>query len=201
MTALPPGHREAYGPQTWALIREAYLAGTPAPHLSRTFGPHVDTLRKRAVREGWTRTAHAAAQERAHPPGGGSATPALAPDPYAPPPEPAALLAAAVAQASAHLAAGREAQADAALRRGETLVRLAEHARRLRPTTLADLEAARHELWLKLEALAEDAAHRALTDPHDLAGPLGDWAYRWRATHLGPECAAADVAKRAAFGR
>lgn len=197
MISREPGHREAYGPQTWALIREAYLAGTPAPHLSRTFGPHVDTIRKRAVREGWTRTAHAAAQERADPRPGRPPGPA----PDAAPPDPAVVLASAVAQAAAHLAAGREVQADAALRRGETLARLAEHAQRLRPLTLADLEAARDEIWLKLEALADAAARRALTDPHDLAGPLCDWAYRWRAEHLGPECAAADRAKRAAFGR
>ena len=194
MTTPPPGHREAYGPQTWALIREAYLAGTPAPHLSRTFGPHTDTIRKRAVREGWTRTAHAAAQERARPP-------AVAPPDPEPPANPVAMLQAAVVRASVHLAAGQDAQADAALRRGETLARLAETARRLQPMTLTELEAASHELWLKLVELSEVAARHALTDPQGLRGPLCDWAYRWRAEHLGPECAAADAQRRAAFAR
>ena len=189
--------RTVHGPQTWERVREAYAAGMTGGEIERVYGVKPGALRQRAFREGWSRTALARAAEAAAPPP--EPAPALAVD--APPPDPAALLASTLAQASAHLAAGREAQADAALRRGETLARLAEHARRLKPVSLAELEEARHELWLKLVELAEAAAHRALTDPHGLSGPLCEWAYRWRAAHLGPECAAADAAKRAAFGR
>ncbi len=195
VTPLPSGRREAYGPQTWALIREAYLGGTPAPHLSRTFGPHVDTIRKRAVREKWTRTAYAAAQERAR------VWPA--PDPQEPEPaglDPSALLDAALAQARAHFAAGRDAQADAAIRRGDALARLAEVAERLRPRTLDALFAARHEIARKLEQLADDAARRALNDPNGAPKAMCEWAYRWRAENLGPACAAHDAQVRRNFG-
>lgn len=51
--------RKYRGPETWARVREAYLAGEPAPAVARRFDVSLDNLRKKASREGWTRAAMA----------------------------------------------------------------------------------------------------------------------------------------------
>ncbi|HEX6860509.1 MAG TPA: hypothetical protein VF138_09980 [Caulobacteraceae bacterium] len=61
-------------PQTWELIRAAYLSGLSAPTAAARFGVSVTALRKRAAREGWTKAAFARARAPlpacapAHPP-------------------------------------------------------------------------------------------------------------------------------------
>jgi len=51
----------AASPQTWELIRAAYLSGLSAPTAAARFGVSVTALRKRAAREGWTKRAYARA--------------------------------------------------------------------------------------------------------------------------------------------
>jgi len=51
--------RKYRGPETWAKVREAYLAGEPAPAVARRFDVGLANLRKKASREGWTRNLEA----------------------------------------------------------------------------------------------------------------------------------------------
>ena len=51
--------RKYRGPETWARVREAYLAGEPAPSVARRFDVGLANVRKKASREGWTRHAMA----------------------------------------------------------------------------------------------------------------------------------------------
>ncbi len=69
MRAKPKTVYVAASPQTWELIRAAYLSGLSAPTAAARFGVSVTALRKRAAREGWTKRAFAAAQQ---PPGQGA---------------------------------------------------------------------------------------------------------------------------------
>lgn len=54
MTNLRKG-QVRLGPQTWAVIREAYLSGASGAALAETYGCSLGTIRYRAVREGWRR--------------------------------------------------------------------------------------------------------------------------------------------------
>jgi len=47
-------------PETWSLIRAAYLSGLSAPTVAARFGVSVTALRRRAAREGWTKRLYAA---------------------------------------------------------------------------------------------------------------------------------------------
>lgn len=47
-------------PETWSLIRGAYLSGLSAPSVGARFGVSVGAIRKRAAREGWTKRDYAA---------------------------------------------------------------------------------------------------------------------------------------------
>lgn len=51
--------RKYRGPETWAKVREAYLAGEPAPSVAQRFDVGLASIRKKASREGWTRNAEA----------------------------------------------------------------------------------------------------------------------------------------------
>ena len=48
--------RKYRGPETWARVREAYIAGESAPSVARRFDVGLSNLRRRAMAEGWTRT-------------------------------------------------------------------------------------------------------------------------------------------------
>ena len=48
----PRKHR---GPEVWAKVKAAYLAGEPAPSVCRRFDVGLANLRRRAGAEGWTR--------------------------------------------------------------------------------------------------------------------------------------------------
>lgn len=61
MRAKPKTTYVAASPQTWELIRAAYLSGLSAPTVAARFGVSVTALRKRAAREGWTKSAYARA--------------------------------------------------------------------------------------------------------------------------------------------
>ena len=62
-SAPPPApRRRTYkiaGPQTWALARELYLSGLPAPEVAARLDVSVHNLRKKATQEGWSRRQHA----------------------------------------------------------------------------------------------------------------------------------------------
>ncbi|WP_395649696.1 hypothetical protein [Brevundimonas sp.] len=47
--------RKYRGPETWAMVRQAYIAGESAPSLVRRFDAGYANLRWRARIEGWTR--------------------------------------------------------------------------------------------------------------------------------------------------
>ncbi|MBF0664342.1 MAG: hypothetical protein IR159_02145, partial [Brevundimonas sp.] len=47
--------RKYRGPETWARVREAYVAGESAPSVARRFDVGLSNLRRRAMAEGWTR--------------------------------------------------------------------------------------------------------------------------------------------------
>lgn len=47
--------RKYRGPEIWARVRTAYLAGESAPSVARRFDVGLGNLRKRASAEGWTR--------------------------------------------------------------------------------------------------------------------------------------------------
>lgn len=74
---LPRTRYVSASPQTWSLIRGAYLSGLSAPTVAARFGVSVTALRKRARREGWTKRLFAA---RATPWNACAAAPAPAPD-------------------------------------------------------------------------------------------------------------------------
>lgn len=48
--------RKYRGPETWAQVREAYVAGESAPSVARRFDVGLSNLRRRAMAEGWTRS-------------------------------------------------------------------------------------------------------------------------------------------------
>ena len=128
------------GPETWALVRQAYLGGETAGSVAKRFDVGVDALRRRATNEGWTRKEHAAAvdpaaalhpnarrPEEAHPPRpAGGRVPARAPAAYdVADTTPAELLRRALRQASDALAEGRTADARTLAQMAESLSRTA----------------------------------------------------------------------------
>jgi hypothetical protein len=52
---LPRTRYVSASPETWSLIRGAYLSGLSAPAVAARFGVSVTAIRKRAGREGWTK--------------------------------------------------------------------------------------------------------------------------------------------------
>ncbi|MBX9460458.1 MAG: hypothetical protein KL785_04540 [Brevundimonas sp.] len=72
--------RKYRGPETWARVREAYIAGESAPSVARRFDVGLSNLRRRAMAEGWTRSRIAEQLDLKPVRGGaGPAPPALAP--------------------------------------------------------------------------------------------------------------------------
>lgn len=92
MRPHPTSRYAVVGPETWSLIRGAYLSGLSAPAVAARFGVSVTTLRKHAAREGWTKRDFAARQAAGRAAAPPAATPA-APAPDGPPDEEAALAA------------------------------------------------------------------------------------------------------------
>lgn len=50
-----PTQRKFRGPEVWAKVKAAYLAGEPAPSVCRRFDVGLANLRRKAGSEGWTR--------------------------------------------------------------------------------------------------------------------------------------------------
>ena len=120
--------RKYRGPETWARVRQAYIAGESAPSLVRRFDVGYANLRRRARIEGWTRK-DIAAQIDLKPIRGGADEPdgsleRLAEWSDAPPKDPNEALAEAVRRAAGLLSLGRTAEATILLRAAAALVKL-----------------------------------------------------------------------------
>jgi hypothetical protein len=203
--------RKYRGPEVWAKVREAYVAGEPGPQVAQRFDVGLSNLRKKALREGWTRTAAARAGDplilATQPDRLGEAA-----DPA--PAHPTVARDAAIARAAALLAEGRAAEATAQLKAAETLGRLAAKAG---PPPEPELtpEEARQAEWeeerakqARVNAVADffrahfrdvalQVANAMLTD-RACGTADDDWSlavYHWRARVLGPEVALADFAQ------
>ncbi|MDY6924418.1 MAG: hypothetical protein SWI22_10720, partial [Pseudomonadota bacterium] len=189
---------------TWRRVREAYVAGESGPSLARRYDVGLANLRKKASREGWTRSAVATALDRDLPP-----EPEPAPDAgtgaeagAGEPSDASTVRRRALARADALLAAGRAAEALAQLKAAEALSRLgAEEAEFNRMETWEeDTEAVR----IKVGRIVEDSA-RALVEAMLAEGVRpgvrwGGYALHWRAAMYGPEAAEADRRQAEAEG-
>jgi hypothetical protein len=120
--------RKYRGPETWARVRQAYIAGESAPSLARRFDVGLANLRRRAMAEGWTRKIYAA-QIDLKPIRGGADEPeeglrALVEAGETPPIDAHAALAEAVRRAAWLLSRGKTAEATALLRAATVLEKL-----------------------------------------------------------------------------
>lgn len=66
-----------------------------------------------------------------------------------------------------------------------------------RELTVEQFKALWPEVWSEMEDIAAECAMDALMLSPDESIPMSEWAYRWRAEHFGPECAAEDARVRA----
>lgn len=122
--------RKYRGPETWARVRAAYVAGESAPSVARRFDVGLSNLRRRAMAEGWTRS-RIAEQLDLRPPRGGidDPLPALAAlsliSETAEPPhvDPEVAVERALRRAAWLLSQGQAAEASALMRAVEALER------------------------------------------------------------------------------
>ena len=125
--------RKYRGPETWARVRQAYVAGESAPSLVRRFDVGYANLRRRARIEGWTRKA-IAAQIDLKPLRGGAAeadgglAPLVETD-EAPSMDPHEVLSDVVRRAAGLLSQGRTDEATVLLRAATALEKLRWSAR------------------------------------------------------------------------
>lgn len=189
--------RKYRGPETWRKVREAYVAGEPAPSVARRFDVGLDNIRKRAMREGWTRNRIAAGLESER-----DLVPPLA-GPAPPPTDPETARRGAIERAAALLAGGRGAEATVLLKAAEAFGRMTETDADApafaapSPADDAAREAAGQAAWdainQEVERRADQLARQLLTDPGPSSVDHGHFALRWRAEMLGPEVAAHDL--------
>jgi len=128
--------RKYRGPETWARVRQAYIAGESAPSLVRRFDVGYANLRRRARIEGWTRKDIAAGLDMrpvrgeadGPPPAIGALSDLDALSLHAPPEPPLIppreAIAKAVRRAAWLVSEGKAAEAAALLRAAEVLERL-----------------------------------------------------------------------------
>lgn len=120
--------RKYRGPETWARVRQAYLAGESAPSVARRFDVGLANLRRRALIEGWTRKTYAQTIDLKPIRGGADESgPGMTPLVEAGPVPPINLhdaLADAVRRAAWLLSQGQTAEATALLRAATTLEKL-----------------------------------------------------------------------------
>ena len=209
-----------FGPETWAMVREAYLAGECAPSISNRLGPSVCAIRGRVHREGWTKKAHGEAMDRAWygagsrppspPPGNaelGAAIPRAIPHPGASSEinldpgslDPATILREAALAAQGALARGRGAEAMATVKAADVLVSLVRRIEGSKPRGPLGCDAEHTELVQAAFSMALEMAgeigRELLADP-----PVGPYIYSrfifgWRARYLSPEVAAHDLVR------
>ena len=122
--------RKYRGPETWARVRAAYVAGESAPSVARRFDVGLSNLRRRALKEGWTRRSVAEALDLKPVRGGADdAAPAIGPLDLASLPDtplidPRAAIAKAVRRAAWMISEGKGAEASVLLKAAEALDRL-----------------------------------------------------------------------------
>lgn len=192
--------RKYRGPETWDRVREAYVAGESGPSLARRFDVGLHNLRKKASREGWTRSAVAAALDRALPPEPVVAE-ADAGEPAAPTDAPA-VRRRALARADALLAEGRAAEALAQLKAAEALSRMGEAEAEFNrmETYQEDTEAMRIKVGRIVEDRAFELAQAMLAEGVKPGIRWAGYALQWRAAMFGPEAAEADRRQAEAEG-
>jgi len=123
--------RKYRGPETWARVKAAYVAGESAPSVARRFDVGLSNLRRRAMAEGWTRR-RIAQQLDLRPVRGGADDPppalaalSFAGDDATEPPwvDPEVAIARAMRRAAWLLSQGQAAEAAALMRAAEALDR------------------------------------------------------------------------------
>lgn len=114
--------RKYRGPETWARVKAAYVAGESAPSVARRFDVGLSNLRRRALKEGWTRKCVAEALD--FKPLRGEGLEALDALPEAPAIDPRDAIGKAVRRAAWLVSEGRGAEATALLRADDALKRL-----------------------------------------------------------------------------
>ncbi|MGV9006406.1 MAG: hypothetical protein ACOH1H_06680 [Brevundimonas sp.] len=126
--------RKYRGPETWARVKAAYVAGEPAPSVARRFDVGLSNLRRRAMAEGWTRNRIAETLDLKPVRGGADdAGPGLAPLPVPTSPadaedppwiDPDLAVTRAVRRAASLVSEGRAVEARALIRAAEALTQL-----------------------------------------------------------------------------
>ena len=124
--------RKYRGPETWARVRAAYVAGESAPSVARRFDVGLSNLRRRAMAEGWTRRRIAERMDLRPLRGGADDPPPalmalaeLESLPATPRIDPREALSKAVGRAAWLISQGKAAEAAALLRAAEALDRMA----------------------------------------------------------------------------
>ena len=157
-------------PQTWELVRAAYLSGLSATVVARRFGVTLSSLRKRASREGWTKAALA----RVNAP---VSAPAERPKPSL---DPRVLVKTSLEQAAMALADGRPFAARACASAGEAMLRLADANPAYEEVDSVSESEARHRYFMYcVHSLAVDAADRLARGvplPDELVEAAAEWA-------------------------
>ena len=157
-------------PQTWELVRAAYLSGLSATVVARRFGVTLSSLRKRASREGWTKAALARANAPLQ-------TAAERPKPSL---DPRVMVKTSLEQAAMALADGRPFAARACASAGEAMLRLADANPAYEEVDSVSESEARHRYFQYcVHSLAIDVADRILRGeplPATLVEPAAQWA-------------------------
>ena len=157
-------------PQTWELVRAAYLSGLSATVVARRFGVTLSSLRKRASRDGWTKSALARANAPAQ-------APAERPKPSL---DPRVLVKTSLEQAALALADGRPFAARACASAGEAMLRLADANPAYEEVDSVSESEARHRYFMyAVHSCAVDVADRILRGeplPPILAEAVARWS-------------------------
>lgn len=183
--------RKYRGPEVWARVRQAYVAGEPGAQVAARFDVSLANLRKKASRKGWTRNQAA----RASDPLILATQPAILGEPGAsdlPPVDPETARQSAIDRAGVLLAAGRGAEATVLLKAAEAFARLIGDG----PSGYEEEEIERFDY----EALQTHSFEMAVKNAEAMLGDtgygitsaFGHAAYHWRAANLGPEIARHD---------
>lgn len=183
--------RKYRGPEVWARVRQAYVAGESGAQVAARFDVSLANLRKKASREGWTRNQAA----RASDPLILATQPAILAEPAAsdlPPVDPETARQSAIDRAGALLAAGRGAEATVLLKAAEAFTRLiggdapADEDQEIGRFDYEALQTHAFQMAVKnAEAMLGDTGY-------GITSAFGHAAYHWRAANLGPEIARHD---------
>lgn len=193
--------RKYRGPETWARVRAAYVAGEPGPSVALRFDVGLSNLRKKARAEGWDRASLARANDLKPirgepdppPPAAGpladEGAARSAPLDFDPARDPGAAVRLALGRAAEDLAHGRIDRALASLRALQALDRLLN----LAPPPPQTVRLPPDPAEVRREA-GRLARLMLCDDPAGVESGHIRWVLHWRARNLGPEAAAHDFA-------